>query len=378
MKKYVYSFIVIVVSLSLISCGNKQEQMQQGGQPEETPVVTVKIPTDSAMTYSRYSTSIEGIVNSEARPKISGYITEVLVDEGQKVKKGQILFRLETESLSEEASAAQANIEAAEVQVNQLKPLVEKEIVSENQLATAKAQLSQAKAAYQSVMANIGYATVKSPVDGYVGEIRTRAGNLVSPSDPKPLTVVTDISKVYAYFSMNEKDYLNFLKTAKGETKEEKIENMPEISLLMANGEEYPYKGKIQTVNSQIGKQSGSVSFRAIFDNPGQILTNGSTGEVRLPTYHNDVPVIPKKSTFERQGRTYVMKVSKTDSSTVALLSEISVLGSQGNIYIIDSGIEKGEEIVAEGVDRLRTGQPIQPNEQPWDSVAKPVRVQFK
>src|SRR5690625_1014261 len=147
---------------------------------------------------------------------------------------------------------------------------------------------------------------------------------------------------------------------------------------MIANEEEYLKKGKIQTVNSQIGKQSGSVSFRAIFDNPGQILTNGSTGEVRLPTYHNDVPVIPKKSTFERQGRTYVMKVSKTDSSTVALLSEISVLGSQGNIYIIDSGIEKGEEIVAEGVDRLRTGQPIQPNEQPWDSVAKPVRVQFK
>src|SRR5699024_4713378 len=143
LKKYVYSFIVIVVSLSLISCGNKQEQMHQGGQPEETPVVTVIIPTDSAMTYSQYSTSIEGIVNSEARTKISGYITEVLVDEGQKVKKGQILFRLETESLSEEASAAQANIEAAEVQVNQLKPLVEKEIVSENQLATAKAQLSQ-------------------------------------------------------------------------------------------------------------------------------------------------------------------------------------------------------------------------------------------
>jgi len=378
MKKYPKFFAIMVLILSLVSCGNKQDQMAQGGgQPQATPVATVKVPTDSLVTFKRYSARIEGIVNSEARPKISGYITDVLVDEGQKVKQGQILFRLETESLSEEAAAAQANINAAQVQVNQLQPLVEKEIVSENQLATAKAQLSQAKAAYQSIMANIGYATVRSPVDGYVGEIRIRKGNLVSPNDPRPLTVVTDISQVYAYFSMNEKDYLNFLKTAKGETRAEKIENMPEIKLIMANGEEYGHKGKIQTINSQVGRESGSVSFRAVFDNPGQILTNGSTGQILVPNYHNNIPIVPQKATFERQGRTYVMKVQKTDSAAVALLNEISIAGQDSNLYIIGSGVEAGDEIVAEGVARLRSGQAILPNEQPWDSIAKPVRPQF-
>src|SRR5699024_8994069 len=126
-----------------------------------------KIPSRDVTTYKDYPTSIEGIINSDARPKISGYITDVLVDEGQRVKQGQILFRLETASLTEEAAAAKANINAAQVQVDQLKPLVEKNIVSTNQLATAEAKLSQAKAAYQSIVANIGYATVKSPVDGY-------------------------------------------------------------------------------------------------------------------------------------------------------------------------------------------------------------------
>lgn len=379
MKKYIYSFVVIIAALSLISCGNKQEQQsQQAAQNQATPVVTTKIPTDSLVTYQQYSTSIEGIVNSEARPKISGYITQVLVDEGQKVKKGQVLFRLETASLSEEAEAAKANINAAQVQVDQLQPLVEKGIVSENQLTTAKARLSQAKAGYQSIAANIGYGTVTSPVDGYVGEIRIRSGNLVSPNDPRPLTVVTDISKVYAYFSMNEKDYLNFLLNAKGESKEEKIEHLPEVSLILANGQEYKHKGRIQTVNSQIGKQSGSVSFRAVFDNPEQLLTNGSTGKIKVPTYHADVPVVPQKSTFERQGRTYVMKVQKTDSTNIAVLSEINIAGGDRGLYILTSGAEQGDEIVAEGVARLRSGQPIQPNEQPWDSIVEPVKPQFK
>lgn len=380
MKKYIYSFVALIAVLNLVSCGNqdKDAQMAQANQPQETPVTTVKIPSDSVVTFNTYSTSIEGIINSEARPKVSGYITEVLVDEGQKVKKGQLLFRLETASLTEEAEAAKANVEAAQVQVDQLKPLVEKDIVSANQLTTAQAKLSQAKASYQGVMANIGYATVKSPVDGYVGEIRIRAGNLVSPGDPKPLTVVTDIQKVYAYFSMNEKDYLNFLKTAEGKTKEDKIENMPEITLILANGDEYEHKGKIQTINSQIGKGSGSVSFRAIFDNPEMILTNGSTGKIKVPSYHANVPVVPQKSTFEQQGRTYVMKVNKTDSTTVALNSEIQIAGKTGNLYIIGDGAEAGEEIVAEGANKLRSGQPVKPNEQPWDSIAKPLQAVFK
>src|SRR5699024_6764841 len=149
-------------------------------------VYTTTVPLKDILTYKDYPTRIEGIINSEARPKISGYITSVLVDEGQKVRKGQVLFRLETASLTEEAAAAKANIQAAQVEVDKLGPRVEKDMVSSNQLATAKARLAQAKAAYQSINASINYAVVRSPVDGFVGEIRTRRGNLVSPNDARP------------------------------------------------------------------------------------------------------------------------------------------------------------------------------------------------
>lgn len=379
MKTHFYSFVLFIAVLSLASCGNKQGGAQQAGAPTgPAPVNTVKIPTSDVTTFKDYPTSIEGIINSDARPKITGYITDVYVDEGQKVKKGQLLFKLETESLTEEAEAAKANINAAQVQVDQLKPLVEKKIVSANQLATAEARLSQAKASYQSIMANIGYAIVRSPVDGYVGTIRIRRGNLVSPNDPRPLTTITDINQVYAYFSMNEKDYLDFLKTAEGETRIEKIENMPEVTLIMANGEEFKHKGTIQTVNSQIGKESGSVSFRAVFDNPEQILTNGSTGTIKVPNLHENILVVPQNSTFERQGRTYVLSVQKDDGNTVAVQKAIDIADAKDNLYLVQGGIQEGEEIVVEGVDRIRSQTPIKPMEQPFDSVAKPIKTVFK
>lgn len=379
MKKIYYSFGVILSVLTLVSCGKSQNQDQaQQQQQGPVPITTIKVPVQDVTTYKDYPASIEGIINSGARPKISGYITEVLVDEGQQVKQGQILFRLETASLTEEAEAAKANINAAQVQVDQLKPLVEKEIVSENQLATAKAKLSQAKASYQSIVANIGYATVKSPVDGYVGTIRIRRGNLVNPSDPTPLTTISDISKVYAYFSMNEKDYLNFLKTAEGETKKEKIDNMPEITLTLANGDEYPHKGKIQTINSQIAKESGTVSFRAVFDNPEGFLTNGSTGKISIPRLNEEAPIVPQKSTFERQGRTYIGKIIKTDTVTIASLQHIEIKDKTKGLYIVGSGVKEGDEIVAEGVDKLQSGTPVEPHEQPFDSIAKPLKAVFR
>lgn len=378
MKKYIYPLALIIIVFNLTSCGNDQKNQTDNNYSQTTPVITTKVPTKDVTTYKEYTTSIEGIINSEARPKISGYITQVLVDEGQKVRKGEVLFKLETATLTEEAAASKANIHAAQVQVDQLKPLVEKEIVSQNQLATAKAKLSQAKASYQSIRANIGYATVKSPVDGYVGEIRIRKGNLVSPNDPKPLTTVTDISKVYAYFSMNEKDYLNFIETAKGKTKEEKIENMPPIILVMANGEEFPQKGTIQTINSQIDKKTGSISFRAVFDNPAKILTNGSSGRIKIPQAHKDVLVVPQRSTYEQQDHTFIVKVNRTDSTAKAAVQKITILEGKNNLFLIGSGLKKGDEIVVEDVAKLRDGQTIQPTIKPFDSISKPLTTVFK
>ncbi|KKL22106.1 hypothetical protein LCGC14_2438750, partial [marine sediment metagenome] len=255
MKKVTFTPIIpalLAICILFASCGKKEGSGRAAAAQQTPQLPVITIPTKTVTAYTTYPTSIEGIVNSEVRAKISGYITEVLVDEGQKVKKGETLFKLETQSLSQDADAAKANVNAAQVEVDKLKPLVEKDIISNVQLETAKAQLQQAKSSYNSVNANIDYANIKSPVDGYVGSIRLRKGNLVSPSDQMPLTTVSDISEVYAYFSMNEKDYFDFIREAEGEDISKKIKNLPKVNLLLANGSEYEQKGTIQTINSQV------------------------------------------------------------------------------------------------------------------------------
>lgn len=374
MKKYILYSVLFLIAASLVACNNKKSG--DADTPRET-VETVKIPTRDVSTYKGYPTSIEGIINIAVRAKISGYITKVLVDEGQKVRKGQLLFQLETHTLTEQADAAKANVNAAQVEVDQLEPLVKKNIVGRSQLAAAKAKLEQAKSQYHSIVADIGYANIKSPIDGFVGAIRLRIGNLVSPSDPDPITTITDINKVYAYFSMNESDYLDFLETAKGKTRQEKIRNLPKVSLIMANGEPYPHKGTIQTINSQIDKQTGSISFRAVFNNPEQILTNGSTGIIRIPRTYQDIVVVPQQSTFERQNKTLVMKVQRSGDSAIAVTTVIGIKDRVRSLYLIDSGLKAGDEIVAKDVDRLADGSLIKPKALPFDSVAKPLPVIF-
>src|SRR5690606_15438279 len=175
MKKIKLTYILsgfAGICLFFASCGNDKNPAQQAPQAMPFPVITV--PSDSVTAYTTYPTSLEGIINSEVRAKTSGYITDVLVDEGQKVRKGQTLFKLETQSLSQDAAAAKANVNAAQVEVDKRKPLVEKNIISNVQLETAKAKLAQAQSGYYSIAANIGYATIKSPVDGYVGAIPFR------------------------------------------------------------------------------------------------------------------------------------------------------------------------------------------------------------
>ena len=383
MKKPIYFYLQLsfcaVTMMALTGCENGKEGQQGpggGGQGQQTPSFSVtEIPAKTVTAYTTYPAAIEGIVNSEVRAKVSGYITQVLVDEGQEVRRGQTLFRLETQSLNQEADAAKAQINVAQVEVNKLKPLVEQDIVSEAQLETAKAQLQQAKSNYSSVAANIDYANIKSPVDGYVGEIRLRTGSLVSPSDETPLTTVSDISRVYAYFSMNERDYIGFLKEAEGEGISEIIKNLPKVQLVLPDGSVYDKEGTIETINSQVSSQTGAVSFRAIFDNPDRLLTNGNSGKIKVPKTYTDAVVVPKTATFERQGSTYVYKVGQDSMATP---SQLTIERDVDNLYVVRSGLELNDRIVAKGVAKLRGETKINPQQTPFDSIAEPIEQVFR
>tara|TARA_R100000935_G_scaffold3137_1_gene8270 strand:- start:4249 stop:5361 length:1113 start_codon:yes stop_codon:yes gene_type:complete len=370
MKKLSY-FGFILSTFLLISCGDKPAGQAQVQGPAPFPVI--EIPKRTVTGYTSYPVSIEGTVNSAVRAKVPGYITNVLVDEGQKVNKGQTLFTLETEALTQDAGAARANVNAAQVEVDKLQPLVEKNIISNVQLETAKARLAQAKAGYNSVAASIGYATIKSPVDGYVGTIDFREGALVNANTA--LTTVSAIDEVYAFFGMNEGDYLNFILSAEGETLSEKIENMPPVELQLVNGEIYEEKGEIETVSGQIDPSTGTVSFRAVFPNPNRILASGNSGNIRIPKTYEDVPVVPEAASYEQQGKVYVYRVQ---GDSMAVSTVIEVRDRINNLIVVSSGIEVGEEIVAKGVGTLRNNTPIKPQLVAFDSIADPLNTVFK
>ncbi|MGY5849274.1 efflux RND transporter periplasmic adaptor subunit [Salegentibacter sp. F14] len=372
MKKLLnFSFIISTLILTSCKQGGDNQQQTQGALP--FPVI--EVPTRTVTGHTTYPVSIEGTVNSAVRAKVSGYITDVLVDAGERVRKGQILFKLETESLSQEATAARANVNAAQVEVDKLKPLVEKNIISPVQLETAKARLAQAKANYNSIAANIDYANIKSPVDGYIGSIAFREGALISPNDPNPLTRVSNTEEVFTFFSMNEREYIDFLRNTPGENTTEKLKNFPPVQLELVNGEIYEETGTIETVSGQIDPATGTVSFRAKFPNPSGILANGGSGKIRIPKTYEDVPVIPELSTFEQQGKVYAYRV---ENDSLAISTLIEVQDRINNLIIITSGLKKGDKVVAKGVGKLRNNTSIQPQPVPFDSIANTLEPVFK
>lgn len=412
--KNVNVMLVGALAVALSSCGKKDDQGAQ--QPQgPMPYEVVDVPTKVVTSYDEYAANIEGVVNNEIRAKIQGYITQVYVDEGQYVTAGQPLFKLETNVLSQSAdaaksgvgaasasvsaamanvNAAKANVQAAQVEVNKLIPLVEKKIISNVQLETAKAKLAQAQAAqaqaqaalsqaqagqaqaqanYKGAQANVDYSVVRSPISGVVGAINFRQGSLVGPSDPTPITKVSNTDKVYAYFSMNEKEYLNFISKAEGNTLKEKLNKIPPVELVLANGEVYPEKGKIQTVTGQIDPVTGTIQFRVQFNNAAKILANGNSGQIRVPKTYVDAIVVPEAATFEQQGIVYVYKV-RNDS---AIATPIQVAERTGNMAVVVDGVKKGDKVVAQGVGKLRDKTPIAPKPAKFDEIVEKTKPIF-
>jgi len=372
---------VITAGLAIYGFAGNTKQVQAAA-PAAPAVPVLLIEAGDATTYQEYPVAVEGRVNVEIRPQVDGYLDKVYVDEGTFVKKGQPLFKINDSRHREllnnaqgAANAAEAALINARLEVEKMTPLVEGKVVSEYQLKSAKASLKiaeankkQALAAVASARINLGYTTITAPVDGYITRLPKKQGSLVSAADPQPLTLLSDISEVHAYFSIGESDFITFREKYAGSTLNDKIKNLPPVALVLSDNSIYEQKGKIDMVDGQFDKTTGAITLRASFPNAAGLLRSGNTGRIRLGIAHNDKILIPQSATVEVQDKVFVYAVDKDNK---VLRTPINVLAKSGTDYIIKDGLKAGDRIVYKGFESLQDGTVIVPEKLAGEVAAK-------
>lgn len=361
MKKLIPILVSIVM---LAACKEAPKQHTTRERIYKTMVVEA---ADRTLTTS-YAATINGCQTVEIRPQVSGMITDILINEGDLVSKGQVLFVIDQTPYKAAYEIAQANVKSAEAGLStaQLildsnKELFDEGVVSEfdlmtsrNDLVEAEARLALARAEEINATNNLSYTEVRSPVDGVASMIPYRVGALVSSSIATPLVTVSDDSEVYAYFSMAENTMLDLIQEY-GSLKEA-IRYMPEVELIMSNGKKYAQKGRINAISGTISATTGAVSLRATFPNRGRLLRDGGSGRVVIPTVMKNSIVIPQSATYELQEKVFVYKVidGKAVSAGIKVLPQ-----NNGVEYIVESGLSVGDVIIAEGAGLVREGATI-------------------
>lgn len=363
------SIFYIVLSVLFFSCSSNKKT-EDGNQARTLSVLTLQ--RDSITLYSEYPARIEGKVNVDIRPQAEGYIEQILVEEGMYVKVGQPLFKIDDRVYVEQLNSAKASLvsalaalQTAKLEVTKQTLLVDHNVNSAFQLKLANAQYETAKANVQQQQAavdlakiNLNYTTVKAPVSGYIGRIPKRVGNMVSKGDSQPLTTLSDISLVYAYFSMTEKEYLQLVANNPKQDVQDKISALKGISLVLADGTAYSYQGKVEMINGEFDSSTGSISLRADFPNPQSILRTGNTGKIIIPRTLRNVLLVPVLATLDVQNKVQVIRL-KQDNTAERI--SINVGHKQGDFYVVNSGLNPGDKIVIQSLATVQDGELIKP-----------------
>lgn len=359
--------ILITGTLIIVSCNNKNTIQTES--PTTYPTLTLK--AQKAAVSVEYPTTLEGEQTVEIRSKVDGYIEQVYVEEGSAVAKGQALFKIDANSYLQEVNnkkaavlAAEASLETAVIQTKRTAALAEKKIINTYELTSAKniervkrAELSQANADLSSAKSKLAFTNIASPINGVVGSLPYKIGSLVSSSAPDPLTTVANTKHIFAYFSLSQQQLNSFLSQYSGNQLKDKFKNMPEVSLVMADGETYSIKGKIQTLSGVLNASTGSANFKAVFPNPEGKLWSGASATIVIPTQFEAAILVPKKAVFELQGRFFVFTV---DAQNVVHNIEIKIRNTATEKdYLVTEGVKSGDTIVTDGIGNLKDGVKI-------------------
>jgi membrane fusion protein (multidrug efflux system) len=356
---------VILIGMAVWTGCSEAQTKEQSSDAINVPVL--ELQPQSVKVPKSYIADIQAIQFVEVRSKVSGFVDRIFVDEGEFVKKGQNLFQLSSAEYSEQVNSARASLmkakaeqSAAKVEMERLQILVDKKIISPSELELAKSKkavadshIAEAEAMLNNAQTGLSYTTVRAPFDGIVDRIPHKIGSLVSENDL--LTSITDISSVFAYYKVNESEYLTYMRQQIEGGGDSSLNE--QLTLILSDGEEYGEKGRLETTEGDIESGTGSIGFRVRFPNPDNLIKHGASGKIEMLSELDNVFLIPQKSTFEIQDFTYVYVVDKDNKVKVRSFKPLQ----RFDVYYIAEGFEPGDRIVFEGIQLVKDGSVVVP-----------------
>jgi membrane fusion protein (multidrug efflux system) len=329
--------------LCVTSCAKKEEEKKE----EVKFLVTNPIIKDTVIT-KEYVSQIKSIQHIELRAQERGYLEKIFVDEGQTVKKGQLLFQIMPNLYQADKEKAQAEASFAEIEYKNTKSLADRNVVAPNELAMAKAKWDKAKAELSLTKVHLQFTEIRAPFDGIIDRFHVRLGSLVDEGDL--LTELSDNSKMWVYYNVPEAEYLDF--KSKAQSKEQ-----VNVNLLMANNKIFPHAGVVSTIEADFNNETGNISFRATFPNPQGLLRHGETGNIEMKVPFKHALLIPQKTTFEVLDKKYVYVIDKNNE---VKSREIKIAGELPHLFIISEGLSTGDKILLEGIRLVQENEKIE------------------
>ena len=357
MKKIIV-FTGLMALVCLTSCTSKKEEKEE----VEKFTVTNPVKIDTSFT-KEYVSQIKSVRNIELRAQEKGFLQNIYVDEGQFVKKGQLLFKIMPNMYQSELLKAQAEQKSVEIELQNSKLLADKNIVSKNELSVAQAKLQSAKAEVALAKLHLSFTEIRAPFDGTIDRIPLKLGSLIDEGEL--LTSLSDNSQMFAYFNVSEPEYISYETNIK-----DRADN--KVNLVLANGDIFKDKGNVEVIESEFNNETGNIAFRARFPNSAKLLRNGETGQVQMNVPLKNAIVIPQKATYEIQDKKYVFVVGKDDKVSSR---EITITGEIPDLYVIKSGITENDKILLEGVQKVKENDKIKYEYQAPQKVINHLRV---
>jgi membrane fusion protein (multidrug efflux system) len=338
--------IIVFTGLMALVCLTSYTSKKEEKEEVEKFTVTNPVRIDTSFT-KEYVSQIKSVRNIELRAQEKGFLQNIYVDEGQFVKKGQLLFKIMPNMYQAELLKAQSEQKSVEIELQNSKLLADKNIVSKNELSVAQAKLQSAKAEVALAKLHLSFTEIRAPFDGTIDRIPLKLGSLIDEGEL--LTSLSDNSQMFAYFNVSEPEYISYETNIK-----DRADN--KVNLVLANGDIFKEKGNVEVIESEFNNETGNIAFRARFPNSGKLLRNGETGQVQMNVPLKNAIVIPQKATYEIQDKKYVFVVGKDNKVSSR---EITITGEIPDLYVIKSGLTENDKILLEGVQKVKENDKI-------------------